>query len=40
MEAESLLGLMVSVIIGNFIGHLLYDIYKAHKTNKGRRDKR
>lgn len=31
---------MISVIIGNFIGHLLYDIYEAHKTHKGNKKRK
>ncbi len=27
----------ISVIIGSFIGHMLYDICKVHKSHMGRK---
>lgn len=35
MDAISLIRLAISTIIGSFIGHMAYDICKAHKTHKG-----
>ena len=35
IEVESCVSIIISAIIGTFIGHGIYDIYKTHKTHKG-----
>lgn len=35
MDTISYLCSMCCVIIGSFIGHMVYDIYKTHKSHKG-----
>ncbi len=35
MDAISCICFVICVIAGSFIGHMLYDISKAHKTHKG-----
>ncbi len=32
---ESCVSIIISAIIGTFIGHGIFDIYKTHKTHKG-----
>lgn len=35
MDVISCICFAICVIAGSFIGHMLYDISKAHKTHKG-----
>lgn len=34
VDVASLISLTISVIVGSFIGHMIYDFYKTHKAHK------